>query len=98
MAMTPEAKVKAAVRKILDAAGAYYFFPSSGPMGRSGIPDVICCINGKFLGIECKAGKGKTTALQERELAAIKTAGGASLVVNETSISQIVDVIIALKS
>jgi hypothetical protein len=41
-----------------------------------------------FLGIECKAGKGKTTALQQKNLDDIKTAGGFDWVVNETNMHQ----------
>jgi hypothetical protein len=43
-------------------------------------------VNGYFLAIECKAGKGKTTALQDRELVAITKAGGLSVVINEESV------------
>ena len=89
MAATPEKKVKDAVAKALKAAGVYYFFPPANGMGRAGIPDVICCVNGRFLAIECKAGKGKTTALQDRELSAIRTAGGYAWVVNETGLIEL---------
>ena len=85
MAQTPEAKVKAVVRKILAELGVYYFSPASNGYGRAGIPDIICCVNGSFLAIECKAGKGTTTALQEREIAAIRSANGVAIVVNETN-------------
>lgn len=78
---TKEHAVKAAVKKELDKAGVYYFMPPANGYGRAGIPDIICCVNGHFLAIECKAGKGKTTALQERELEKIRTAGGHTLVI-----------------
>ena len=83
MAQTPEGKVKMAVKKLLDIHGVYYFMPVSNGMGRHGIPDVICCVAGKFLAIECKAGKGKTTPLQDRELAHISHAGGTALVIRD---------------
>lgn len=86
MAQTPEGKVKAAVKKILDAHGVYHFSPAANGYGRVGVPDIICCVNGYFLAIECKAGKGKTTALQDRELAAITKAGGVAIVINEDSV------------
>ena len=84
--MTPEGKVKAQVKKILDAYKSplvYYFMPTTGGYGRSGIPDFVGCVYGNFFAIECKAGKGKTTALQDRELARIHNAYGISLVINE---------------
>lgn len=89
MARTPEAAVKAAVRKLLVEFGIYYFSPAANGYGRAGIPDIICCFGGRFIAIECKAGKGVTTALQDRELAAIRTAGGMTMVVNETNIQEL---------
>jgi hypothetical protein len=89
MAQTPEGKVKAAVRKLLVEFGVYYFSPAANGFGRAGIPDIICCFGGRFIAIECKAGKGVTTALQDRELAAIRTAGGMTMVVNETNIQEL---------
>jgi len=69
---TPESKVKAAVVKLLKQNGVYYFFPATHGYGRSGVPDIVCCVKGKFLAIECKAGGNKPTALQEKEIAAIQ--------------------------
>ena len=85
MSTTPEAKVKAKVVKLLKQYGAYYFFPATHGYGRSGVPDIVCCVNGKFVAIECKAGSNIPTALQEREIAAIQTARGHAMVVNETN-------------
>ncbi len=89
MAATPEKKVKAKVVEILKAHGVYYFFPATFGMGRSGVPDIVCCYKGTFIGIECKAGAGKTTALQDRELEAIKAAGGVAVVVNEKTVGEV---------
>ncbi len=57
--MTPERKVKAKVSKLLKERGAYHFYPVASMYGSAGIPDIIACYQGKFIGIECKAGKGK---------------------------------------
>jgi len=89
MAMTPEKKVKDKVAKVLKQLGAYYFFPATGGYGRSGVPDIVGCYNGKFFGIECKAGKNTTTALQELELEKIRKAGGIALVVNENNVGDV---------
>ena len=83
---TPEGKVKIAVVKLLNKYNAYYFFPPANGYGRSGIPDVVCCVKGKFLAIECKARLNKTTALQDREISRIHTAKGHAMVVNERNI------------
>ena len=93
MAGTPESKVKAAVVKLLKQYGAYYFYPATHGYGRSGVPDIVCCVKGKFLAIECKAGKGETTALQDKEINAIRTAQGIAAVVRETNLDMIEQVL-----
>lgn len=89
MARTPEGKVKDACVELLKQHKAYYFFPVMGGYGRSGIPDIIVCHKGRFLGVECKAGYNKPTALQEREMAEIHKAGGSAMVVREDTIEML---------
>ena len=83
MAQTPEKRVKTKVEAVLKNEGAYYFFPATHGYGRSGVPDIIACVNGRFLAIECKAGGNKPTALQVREIENIRIAGGVAVVANE---------------
>ena len=87
--MTPEAKIKQRTKQILEELGCYYFMPIGGPYSRIGVPDFIGCIDGLYIAIEAKAGKGTTTALQERELQKIKDHGGFALVVNEKNIDSL---------
>ena len=89
MANTPEGKVKNRVKKTLDEMGIYHFSPFQAGMGRAGIPDLICCHDGRFVAIECKAGKGKTTALQDREINAIRAAKGLAFVINEENMDNL---------
>ena len=84
--MTPEAKVKASVVKLLKQYEVYYFFPATHGFGRSGVPDIVCCMNGIFVAIECKAGTGKLTALQDREIKRIRENKGIAFVINEQNI------------
>jgi len=93
MAMTPEKKVKQKVVKILEDAGAYYFYPVSGGYGASGVPDVVACFKSKFIGIECKAGTNVPTALQLKNLEKITKSGGYSLVINEDNTEDLSDCI-----
>ena len=86
---TPETKVKKRVRKILDDHGVYCFMPATGGYGRSGIPDIVGCYKGFFFAVECKAGRGTTTALQEKELRKIREAGGTAFVINETNVEEL---------
>ena len=96
---TPEGKVKEVIKRLLKAAGWWYFMPVSNGLGKHGIPDIIACKPtvitpdmvgqrvGVFVGIECKApGKlGTVTPLQERELKAIEAAGGIALLADNAS-------------
>ncbi len=83
---TPEKKVKDKVKKILEDNDAYYFMPATGGYGKSGVPDIVACLRGKFIGIECKANGGKPTALQEKNLYEIMAVGGFSVLVDEGGI------------
>ena len=89
MAETPEKKVKKQVRALLDELGAYYVMSVTGGYGSQGAPDFLVCLRGKFVGIETKAGKGKTTALQDLNLQKIRDAGGVALVIYETDIDKL---------
>lgn len=85
--MTPEGKVKEKAKRILDSIGAYHFMPATGGYGRSGVPDIVGCLNGVFFAIECKANGGRPTALQLREIDRIGAAGGFAVVVDEGNVS-----------
>ena len=87
--MTPEAKVKKKVRETLKALGAYYAMPVTGGYGVSGAPDFLICWRGSFFGVECKAGKNTTTALQDLNILAIRKAGGKAIVINEDNADQL---------
>ena len=86
MADTPERKVKKKVIAVLKGFKAYYAMPAGTGFGNSGVPDILCCFGGRFIAIECKAGKGKTTKLQDSNLEAIRNAGGIAMVVNEDNV------------
>ena len=94
MAMTPEAKVKKRIKETLNTMGAYFLQPIGTGFGSNGAPDIIACYKGLFIGIEAKAGKGKTTALQELNLTRIRFNGGLALVINEANVSQLEELIV----
>lgn len=89
MARTPERVVKDKVRKLLDELGCYYVMPVTGGYGTQGAPDFLVCHRGRFIGIETKAGKGRTTTLQELNLSKIRNAGGVALVIYEDDIERL---------
>jgi hypothetical protein len=88
--MTPEGIVKKQVKAFLKTIKAYFFMPMQNGFGVVGVPDLICCVKGKFLGIETKApGKRSTvTANQQVQIDAIHAAGGYAVVV--TSVEELI--------
>lgn len=89
MAAKPEVKVKAAIKKLLKDSKAYWAMPIGTGYGNAGVPDFLVCHKGRFIGIEAKAGNNKPTALQERNLASIRDAGGTAIVINETNLHEL---------
>jgi len=89
--MTPEAKVKAKIHAALKAQGAYAVNYIGGLHANNGTPDILACLDGKFIGIEAKAGSNKPTELQLHNLKCIAEAGGLALVINETNLELVHD-------
>jgi pantoate kinase len=87
--MTPEAKVKAKVKKTLLEIGAYYAMPIGSGYGNAGVPDFLVCYKGIFVGIECKANGNKPTALQLKNLADIESAGGLAFIIDENNVANL---------
>ena len=73
-----ERDIVAAIKKYLSSLGSDVFFwkEHGGPYGTSGIPDIICCYKGRFIGMECKLPDGRLTELQKRAIDKINRAGG----------------------
>lgn len=91
--MTPEGKVKEAVKRYFKDEKIYYYMPVPGGFGNVGFPDFVACAPveitadmvgktfGIFFAVETKApGKIKnTSANQKRHLKAIAEAKGVAL-------------------
>lgn len=54
----------------------WFFKHWAGPYSKSGIPDIIACVNGRFVGIEVKASDGHASELQTRNIRLIEASGG----------------------
>ena len=76
--MTPEGKVKKKVRDYLKSLGAYFFFPVQMGIGSTTL-DILCCIGGRFVGIEVKAEGKVPTARQHLTMVEIRRADGIAI-------------------
>ena len=68
------------VKAYLKDQGCWVLKTWSNGIQRSGVPDLLVCCNGYFLGIELKAENGKPTELQLYNLEQIRNAGGIGIV------------------
>lgn len=83
---TPETAVKAKIKAALKQRNIYFFMPATHGYGSSGTPDIVGLWDKLFIGVEVKAGRGKPTALQIKNLRQIRDGGGAAILVDETGI------------
>ena len=78
--MAAEKQFEKKVKAYLKDQGCWFLKTWSNGIQREGIPDLIVCCNGYFLGIELKAENGKPTELQLWNLDQIRKAGGIGIV------------------
>jgi Holliday junction resolvase len=78
-----EKNIENNIKKYLKSKGAYYVKYFGNSFSQVGVPDILACYKGRFIGIEVKNEKGKTSPLQDFNLMEIKKAGGISLVARD---------------
>ena len=76
---TPEGYEKDEICEYLDSIGAWYFKPVMNGFGKSGVPDIVGCLNGKFFSIEVKREGKEPTPIQGRRMSEIWRAGGIAI-------------------
>lgn len=64
------------VLAFLQAERIYHVKIWGGGFQKAGIPDLLCCIRGKFVALELKTEKGAATVLQKYNLFKIEESGG----------------------
>lgn len=68
------------VKKFLTEQGCWVLKTWSNGVQREGVPDLLVCCNGYFLGIELKNETGKPSNLQLWNIDQIRKAGGMAIV------------------
>ncbi len=77
--------VKAILKYLKTAPRCFAWKEHGGMYGTAGIPDIIACVNGRFIAFEVKTEIGKTTALQDATIRKINAAGGKAVVVRSVA-------------
>ena len=77
-----EADLIIAIKKYLATVpDTFAWKEHGGQYGTAGIPDIIVCYHGHFVGLEAKVGKNQPTKLQSVTIEQIRKAGGTAVVV-----------------
>lgn len=74
--MAQEKQFENKVKGFLKEQGCWNLKTWSNGVQRSGVPDLLVCCNGRFVGVELKAQNGKPSALQIWNLRKIEESGG----------------------
>lgn len=77
----PEKTFENKIKTFLDGQGAWYVKFFANRMTKDGIPDILACVNGYFVGIEVKAQNGHPSDLQKYHCNKIREAGGFAFIV-----------------
>lgn len=78
--MAAEKRFEDRVKSFLTEQGAWFLkYWGGGHFTKSGVPDLLVCSFGQFIGIELKADNGEPTMLQLKTLERIRKAGGWSI-------------------
>lgn len=81
----PEARLQRKIQAALKSRGAWCFKIHGGPTMMAGLPDLIMCYRGQFIGLEVKMPEGVVSAIQKRRIQEIRDAGGSAYVVRSVA-------------
>jgi hypothetical protein len=93
--MTEKDITTAIMRYLKTVPGCFAFKEHGGMYGTAGLPDIICCYRGRFVGFEVKTPDGRLSKLQEITIAKIKAAKGEAFKV--TSVEEVQKILEALE-
>lgn len=74
--MAQEKNYENKIKKYIEDLGGWQVKFFANRMTKSGIPDILACVNGYFVAVEVKAQHGKPSELQKHHINNINKAGG----------------------
>lgn len=95
--MGPEKRFENKVKAFIKAQDCWYVKFFANKMTKSGIPDILACINGYFIAIEVKAENGEPSDLQIHQCKLIRESGGFSFIVYPSGFEKLKEIIENLK-
>ena len=79
--MAAEKNFENKIKKYLEDHNCWYIKYFANRMTKSGVPDILACVNGRFIGIEVKANNGHPSELQIWNRDKIREAGGIAIII-----------------
>lgn len=96
--MAAEKNFENRLKKFLESEGCWFVKFFANAYTKSGIPDLLVCCNGYFLGIEVKAPNGKPSELQKLNVNKISDANGIAVVLYPDQFDEFKEMIKWLKA
>lgn len=95
--MTESSLRRACMRWLKTQPASYIWYVKypGGPFSRSGVPDLLLCVGGRFVAVELKTETGRLTPMQQREASRIARAGG--VVATVRSVAHLESLVAALR-
>ena len=78
--MAAEKNYENKIKNHIENSGGWQVKFFANMMTKSGIPDILACVNGYFVAVEVKAEKGTPSELQKYHVAKINAAGGYAVI------------------
>ena len=95
--MAGEKNFENKIKKFLKENGCWFVKYFANRNTRSGVPDILACVNGYFVAIEVKGENGKPSELQLWNRDKIREAGGIAIVLYPEQFDEFVRLIDELK-
>lgn len=91
--MAAEKNFENKIKRFLTDNGIWFVKYFANRMTKTGVPDILACVNGHFVAIEVKASNGHPSELQIWNRGKIREAGGISIVLYPEQWDMFVDLI-----
>lgn len=87
--MAAEKQFENKIKIFLTTRGAWFIkYWAGAQFTKSGVPDILACVNGYFVGIEVKGPNGRPSELQLHNVRAIRNAGGFAFILYPSAYEQ----------
>lgn len=95
--LAEEKNLENRMKKFIETMGGWQVKFHANSFTKSGIPDCLCCVEGRFVAVEVKSSQGKPSPLQIHQLKQIDKAGGYAILLYPDNYDLFKDFIKCLK-